>query len=65
MDDRDEEGWTALLAACSNGDEEICKILLEAGADINCRDNYGQTPLSETVNTRIYELLLEMGAERG
>lgn len=33
-------GWTPLMVAAVNGKLEICKILLEAGADPNLTDKF-------------------------
>ena len=34
---RDRCGWTPLHEAVNCGDEEMCRLLLDAGADINAR----------------------------
>jgi ankyrin repeat protein len=44
LDDRDLNGTTALWWASCNGDAEICRALLLAGADHTIADNYGDTP---------------------
>ncbi|MDB2414437.1 ankyrin repeat domain-containing protein [Rickettsiales bacterium] len=36
---------TALIAACNNGNTEIAKALIKAGADVNLADNYGNIAL--------------------
>ena len=59
--------WTPLhLAARNNPDEEVVRVLLEAGADANARAYYGQTPLilaAGNANPAVTTLLLEAGAD--
>jgi len=65
------EGDTALAFSCrffALGNVEKCKILLEAGCNINERNAFGQTPLiiaikSELFNEDIIKLLLQNGAD--
>lgn len=60
-----ESGNTALHLAIQNGDEQIIKLLLDKGANVNAVDNNGRTPLHEAVvqaNEPIVQLLLENGA---
>lgn len=40
-----QNGLTALLAATSAGHTDIVKLLLERGADVDCADSLGVTPL--------------------
>jgi len=48
IDETDEEGNSAFLLACDNCDENIMKLLLEYGTDINSYDDYGFTPLLQS-----------------
>ena len=55
----------ALISAAFNGDTEMLQILLEAGADVNARDDEGSTALLECVMeyAPCVELLLKAGAD--
>ncbi|MCL4299046.1 MAG: ankyrin repeat domain-containing protein [Anaerolineae bacterium] len=55
----------AWQAATQQGDVEQVRYLLEAGADINARDRYGQTALMNAARTgqvELVRLLVEQGA---
>jgi len=67
---RDPEGKTAMFAAGTYryNDEDDARVkcvqlLAQAGADVNARDNGGNTPLHETFLTDVEEELLKLGAE--
>lgn len=67
---RDREGKTAVFAAGTyrDGDKdgarvECLRLLTKAGADVNARDNQGNTPLHETLLTDVEEELLKLGAD--
>lgn len=45
LDVKGEYGWTALHWACRAGDIESVKLLIDAGANINARDDNQRTPL--------------------
>lgn len=42
---RDPLGWTALHYAAEIGSEQICRLLIGRGADVNMTTNEGMTPL--------------------
>ena len=42
---RDKDAWTPLHRAASDGEQEVAKLLLNHGADVNKRDADGLTPL--------------------
>lgn len=55
---------SALHFAAWNGDEECAELLLEAGAIVNSRNKYGQTPMhfaAATGNVQIIETLISAG----
>lgn len=46
-----EKNDTPLIIACRNGNEDIIKLLVENGADVNLEDNYtNQTPLLQVLS---------------
>ena len=56
---------TALHCAAENGVNEIVQILLENGANLNCQDKYGCTPLVLAAlngKTDTVDMLLKAGA---
>ena len=58
-------GYTSMHAATSGNHQELVKILISAGADVNKADKYGQTPLYEASidgNIKLIKLLLKAGA---
>ncbi|MCJ7663890.1 MAG: ankyrin repeat domain-containing protein, partial [Desulfobacterales bacterium] len=63
--DEDKSGYTALISAAMNGLTDVAKVLLDKGADVNIKDNYGGTALEYAAlfgNADIVKLLLEKGA---
>jgi len=67
---RDREGKTAVFAARiyryrveDSARVECVRLLAKAGADVNARDNEGNTPLHETFLTDVEEELLKLGAD--
>ncbi|XP_078661472.1 2-5A-dependent ribonuclease-like [Branchiostoma floridae x Branchiostoma belcheri] len=58
--------WTALHVASQNGRTGIVKLLIQHGADVEARDEFGRTALhlaSEYGHTGIVELLIQHGAD--
>ena len=68
IDEKDDEGYTALQYAAMWGDLEATKWLIENGADINTTDPWGSTPLMNAVyneaGVETVELLLKNGANK-
>lgn len=67
---RDSKGRTAIFAAGEYRDRdedgaraECVRLLAQAGANVNARDNDGNTPLHETFLTEVEEELLKLGAD--
>ena len=50
MDMKNSGGMSAIHQAAAMGHHEIVKILVEAGVDINDRDNFNQTVAHFTSN---------------
>jgi ankyrin repeat protein len=63
--DKYNSGYTALMSAAMNGLTDVAKVLLDKGADVNIKDNYGGTALEYAAlygYADIVKLLLEKGA---
>ena len=59
-------GRSALFLAAREGHFECAQILLSAGADVDTRDFYGETPLSVATrkgHNKIVQILKEAGAK--
>ncbi len=62
VDAQDDEKETALMMAGGEGNLEVTKILLEAGANPNLKDKDGDTVFSTTPSDEIKQLLKRYGA---
>ncbi|MBI3902288.1 MAG: ankyrin repeat domain-containing protein [Nitrosomonadales bacterium] len=63
---RDERGWSPLMIAAANGNEEIAALLLRSGADVRATDNAGYTPLHWAAfngHDKVVKLLIEQGSD--
>ena len=49
IDAKNEDGQTAVHLACIRGHNDVLKILIEAEANVNAKDSYGETPLLVSV----------------
>ncbi len=70
LEARDQEGQTAIFTAGSSKDDDVAgarvecvKLLAEAGANVNARDEDGNTPLHEIYETDVEEELIRLGAD--
>ena len=55
LDERDYNGSTPLHLACRHADETAVHILLERGADVQTKDNEGNTPLWQLANCQAHD----------
>ena len=68
VDAADDDGVTLLHAAIDRCREDVARLLVNAGADVNRQDRWGNTPLWRAIyhapaTASIIELLLERGAD--
>ena len=66
LNQRDREKRTALICAATRGHVAIVRLLLEKGADIKAKDQWGMTALAEAAGMAhgaVVRLLLEKGAD--
>ena len=55
---KDEDGWTPLHWAARWGHTEVAQALLEAGADVNAKNELGQTPLDMAAEEGEIDMIL-------
>jgi ankyrin repeat protein len=61
-------GWTPLHRATQRGHKEIAELLIAKGADVNTKDDDGETPLDWAIlndETEIADLLRKQGGKTG
>lgn len=63
VDDRGDMERTALHMAAICDREDAVSILVKHGADVNCRDSYGNTALQFAKTAKVARILLEGGAD--
>ena len=67
VDVRDAHGNTILTTACQNGNKRVAKCVLRRAANINSRNNKGNTPLhycfSYGYGETLGQYLIEKGAD--
>ena len=51
VNERDSKGRTAIMVACIYEKEELLRILLDHGADLDAKDNQGKTVLFHAIST--------------
>jgi len=61
----DVDGETALHVAARRSNEEVCQVLLAAGAQANAEDGTGRRPLDLAKEEEVRVLLLNHGAQPG
>jgi ankyrin repeat protein len=64
VDARGRLNRSALHVACLAGNHEIAQALIEAGADVNARDEHGITPLIEATRAGSIETLRVLAGKR-
>jgi WD40 repeat protein len=65
LDDREIGGWTPLMGAARSGNIDAARLLLESGAEINAKNQYGATALDIAVvggKGEVAEFLRSRGA---
>lgn len=67
INERDKDDWTPLHYACDHMDEDLIKVLIEAGADVNAKTKGAVTPLllvaHKHPNIKLTKILLAAGAD--
>lgn len=57
------QGNTPLHSAVGNMQKNVAKLLVEAGANVNSKDEHGYTPLRITYDEETQRMLLDAGAD--
>ncbi|ASV10615.1 MULTISPECIES: ankyrin repeat domain-containing protein [Leptospira] len=67
VDEKNQKGYTLLMLAAYNGQEEVSRFLISQGADPNSTDSEGNSILMGAAfkgHTKIVEILLSAGADK-
>ena len=71
VNEKDYNHWTPLHYAAQDGLYDIAEFLIISGAEIDVKDDYGNTPLSNAVynsdvgnSENVIKLLLKKGADK-
>ena len=62
VNEQDNNGYSAIHAAASYGHEELIRYLISIGADVNLKDNDGDTPILLCEEPEIFLILKSFGA---
>ena len=69
LTERDDQGWQVLHQGVASGNEEVVKLLVSHGADVNSRTHggYGESPLRiaeklHGTSSKVYTYLKNIGA---
>ena len=62
VNEQDNNGYSAIHAAASYGHEELIRYLISNGADVNLKDNDGDTPILLCEEPEIFLILKSFGA---
>lgn len=62
-DEHDEKKVSILHLAAFGGAESLCRLLLKAKANVNCKDQHGQTPMFFAPNPAVCDVLYEQRAD--
>jgi len=57
------DGWTPLHLACFFGQPALAETLIELGADVNARNNAGETPIFTTLVCEAIPILIAHGTD--
>ena len=63
VNEQDNNGYSAIHAAASYGHEELIRYLISNGADVNLKDNDGDTPILLCEEPEIFTILKSYGAD--
>jgi ankyrin repeat protein len=63
VNEQDGNGYSAIHAAASYGHEELIRYLISIGANVNLKDNDGDTPILLCEEPEIFTILKSYGAD--